>query len=88
MFFSEIEKIIRKTAEIIKEKANNLLNNPNLTKQQLIMNGLMNKYIEVIINQCAKQIMYPELIKHAIETFDEKETIFVFYNQNSCLESL
>ena len=47
MFYTEIERIFKKSSEIILEKASHLIGNQNLTKQQMVMKGLMSKYIEV-----------------------------------------
>ena len=50
LFFKEMENLFKKSAEIILDKAKNLIGNDNLTKQQLVIKGLMYKYVDVIYN--------------------------------------
>ena len=45
-----MENLFKKSAEIILDKAKNLIGNDNLTKQQLVIKGLMYKYVDVIYN--------------------------------------
>jgi hypothetical protein len=73
LFFQEIEKILRKSSEIILEKASSLIKIKDLNKQKLVIKGLMIKYIDVNIIQCAKKIMYPQIISYALETYENTE---------------
>lgn len=46
-FYDSILAIVKKTIDVIADKARPLMNTAGLTKQQLVMRGLMIKYIEV-----------------------------------------
>ncbi|CAG9331284.1 unnamed protein product [Blepharisma stoltei] len=67
-FYTEIGLLLKKTAEYSMQKGSHLLPEAQLTRQQKIYRGLFIGFIN-----CLRNHLYPEIIKHALETYDNSE---------------